>query len=233
MPEQTAPAGRAQRPRRGAAGSAGSVGPAATAESAGAAGPAGPGPARAPRADARRNRDHILRVAERAFAEHGVTGSLDAIAKQAGVGAGTLYRHFPTREALLAELLAARDEHLVARREALRDGSVDTGDALHGWLDAVTEWAGTFDGLPEPLRAATASDSSPLALTCQGFITTTDEFLRAAQRSGRARADVRARDLFLAALATSWVRGAAMADEASSAALSTLTRSGWEAPARP
>ncbi|WP_258366856.1 TetR/AcrR family transcriptional regulator [Curtobacterium sp. MCSS17_011] len=147
MPEQTAPGGRAPRPLRGSGS------------------PARTGSSRAPRADALRNRDHILRVAERAFTEHGVTGSLDAIAKQAGVGAGTLYRHFPTREVLLAELLAARDDHLVARREALRGGSVDPGDALHGWLDAVTEWAGTFDGLPEPLRAAASSDSSPLALT--------------------------------------------------------------------
>ena len=57
---------------------------------------------RAPRADAQRNRDHILDIAEQYFSEHGVAGSLDAIAKQAGVGAGTLYRHFPTREALLA-----------------------------------------------------------------------------------------------------------------------------------
>ena len=70
-------------------------------------------------------------------------------------------------------------------------------------------------------------------MTCQGFITTTDEFLRAAQADGRARSDVRARDLFLAALAASWVRGAAMADESSSDALSALARRGWEAPPLP
>ena len=60
------------------------------------------------RADAQRNREHILDVAEEYFAEHGVNGSLDALAKQARVGTGTLYRHFPTREALLAALLTAR-----------------------------------------------------------------------------------------------------------------------------
>jgi len=182
---------------------------------------------RAPRADAQRNRDHILGVAEQYFAEHGVSGSLDAIAKRAGVGAGTLYRHFPNREALLAALLTVRDDALVARREALRDSSVDAGDGLAGWLAAVTDWAGAFDGLPEPLRAATTTNASPLSMTCHGFITTTEEFLQAAQRAGSARGDVRARDLFLAALATSWVRGAAMADETSATGLAALTRSGW------
>ncbi|MEU1981888.1 helix-turn-helix domain-containing protein [Nocardia sp. NPDC019395] len=187
--------------------------------------------ARAPRADARRNRDHILAVAERYFSDHGVNGSLDAIAKKAGVGAGTLYRHFPNRETLLAALLAARDEVLVSRRDELRTRSADAADALEGWLDALTEWAGAFDGLPEPLRAAMKSPS-PLAVTCQGFITTTEEFLHAAQREGSARSGIRARDLFLAALATSWARGAAMADDASGAALAGLLRSGWESTTR-
>ncbi|PPF35627.1 MULTISPECIES: TetR/AcrR family transcriptional regulator [unclassified Pseudoclavibacter] len=183
---------------------------------------------RAPRADARRNRDHILDTAEQYFSEHGVTGSLDAIAKRAGIGAGTLYRHFPNREALLAALLTARDETLVARRDELGASAENAAEALDGWLNAVTEWACAFDGLPEPLRVATTTELSPLALTCQGFITTTEEFLLAAQREGSARTDIRALDLFLAALAASWVRGAAMADEASGAALAALTRSGWE-----
>ncbi|MGY1900058.1 TetR/AcrR family transcriptional regulator [Nocardia gipuzkoensis] len=188
--------------------------------------------ARAPRADARRNRDHILGIAERYFSDHGVNGSLDAIAKQAGVGAGTLYRHFPNREALLAALLAARDEALVSRRDELRTRSATAADALEGWLEALTEWAGAFDGLPEPLRATMTTSASPLAVTCQGFITTTEEFLHAAQREGSARSGVRARDLFLAALATSWARGAAMADDASAAALAGLIRSGWESATR-
>ncbi|MGJ3190154.1 TetR/AcrR family transcriptional regulator [Paenarthrobacter sp. FR1] len=187
--------------------------------------------ARAPRADARRNRGHILDTAEQYFSKHGVGGSLDAIAKQAGIGAGTLYRHFPNREALLAELLTARDEALVSRRDELRIRSANAADALHGWLNALTEWAGAFDGLPEPLRAATTDSPSPLTVTCQGFITTTEEFLRAAQGEGSARGEVRGRDLFLATLATSWVRGAALADDESAAALAALTRSGWELPA--
>jgi AcrR family transcriptional regulator len=182
-----------------------------------------------PRADAQRNRDHILEVAERYFADHGVNGSLDALAKLAGVGAGTLYRHFPNREALLAALLAARDDALVSQRDVIRATASDAADALDRWLVALVEWAAAFDGLPEPLRAAAATaSSSPLAITCQGFITTTDEFLRVAQSEGRARDDIRARDLFLAALATSWVRSAALADELSAETFSSLTRTGWQ-----
>ena len=186
------------------------------------------GRVRGPRTDALRNRDHILDIADRYFSDHGVTGSLDAIAKQAGVGSGTLYRHFPTREALLAALLSARDAELVSQREAILSEAANAAEALERWLAAVAEWASAFNGLPEPLRAATTTTSSPLAVTCQGFITTTDTFLQAAQVEGSARREVRARDLFLAALATSWVRGAAMADDSSATALASLTRNGWQ-----
>jgi AcrR family transcriptional regulator len=185
---------------------------------------------RRPRTDAQRNRTHILDVAEQHFSEHGITGSLDAIAKRAGVGAGTLYRHFPNRDALLAALLRARDEDLMARRDAIRREEADSATALAQWLDALGRWATAFDGLPEPLRAALTEDNSPLAITCQGYVADTDEFLRAAQRDGGARTELRARDLFLAVLATSWVRGAAMADESSAHALSTLMRTGWATP---
>ncbi|MFF2313020.1 TetR/AcrR family transcriptional regulator [Streptomyces albidoflavus] len=188
--------------------------------------------ARRQRTDKQRNRTHILEVAEQFFTERGITGSMDAIAKRAGVGPGTLYRHFPNREALLAALLQARDEELEARREAIRHGVSDSRTALAQWLDALGEWVTAFDGLPEPLRAALSEGTSPLAITCQGFITTTEEFLHAAQGDGCAKPWVRARDLFLSTLATAWARGAAMADESSPDALVSLMRTGWETPAR-
>jgi AcrR family transcriptional regulator len=183
---------------------------------------------RKPRVDAQRNRTHILDVAAQHFAEQGITNSMDAIAKRAGVGPGTLYRHFANRDALLAALLDARDSELVARRDAIREEVPDTTEALARWLDALSDWANAFDGLPEPLRAALGEDASPLALTCQGYITTTDEFLHAAQRDGGARPEIRGRDLFLSVLAMSWVRSAAMADERSVPALGALMRTGWE-----
>ncbi|MFE4455093.1 TetR/AcrR family transcriptional regulator [Streptomyces sp. NPDC056796] len=183
---------------------------------------------RRPRTDKQRNRTHILEVAEEFFAEHGITGSMDAIAKRAGVGPGTLYRHFPNREALLAALLQARDEELELRRAAIQREETDSSAALTQWLDSLGEWVTAFDGLPEPLRAALTENTSPLAITCQGFITATEEFLHAAQRDGGAQSWVRGRDLFLSTLATAWVRSAAMADESSPRALNALMRSGWE-----
>ncbi|MFH8978168.1 TetR/AcrR family transcriptional regulator [Streptomyces sp. NPDC017890] len=183
------------------------------------------------RTDKQRNRTHILEVAEEFFAERGITGSMDAIAKRAGVGPGTLYRHFPNREALLAALLQARDEELEARRVAIRREVTDSRAALAQWLQALDEWVTAFDGLPEPLRAALTEGTSPLAITCQGFVTTTEDFLRAAQRDGGAKPWVRGRDLFLSTLATAWARGAAMADESSPDALVSLMRTGWETPA--
>ncbi|MGN9821337.1 TetR/AcrR family transcriptional regulator [Streptomyces sp. SD11] len=183
------------------------------------------------RTDKQRNRTHILEVAEQFFTEQGITGSLDAIAKRAGVGPGTLYRHFPNREALLAALLQARDEELEARRVAIQREVTDSRAALTQWLQAMDQWVSAFDGLPDPLRAALTEGTSPLALTCQGFVTTTEDFLRAAQRDGYANPGVRGRDLFLSTLATAWARGAAMADESSPDALVSLMRTGWETPA--
>jgi AcrR family transcriptional regulator len=184
------------------------------------------------RTDKQRNRIHILEVAEQFFAEQGIAGSMDAIAKRAGVGPGTLYRHFPNREALLAALLQARDEELEARRVAIQREVTDSRAALTQWLQALNEWVTAFDGLPEPLRAALTEGTSPLAITCRGFITTTEDFLHAAQRDGCANPWVRGRDLFLSTLATAWARGAAMADESSPDALVSLMRTGWETPAR-
>jgi AcrR family transcriptional regulator len=182
---------------------------------------------RALRSDARRNRQHILDIARQHFIERGVTGSLDAIAKEAGVGAGTLYRHFPSRDALLAALLAARDGEIGLRRSEIASSAIDAGAALDEWLDALIDWAGAFDGLPGPLRAAIDEEASPLSSTCQGYITATDEFLHRAQDAGLARHDVRGRELFLLALAVSWAQGAAMADSTSATAMTGVLRSGW------
>jgi len=182
------------------------------------------------RADKQRNRTHILEVAEDFFGEQGVGGSLDAIAKRAGVGPGTLYRHFPNREALLAALLKARYDELFARRDSIRREQSSPGVALELWLEALSEYVTAFDGLPDPLRIALSEKSSPLAMSCEHFITATGEFLAAAQQDGSARPWVRSRDLVLSVLATAWVRGAALADDSSARALSALQRSGWQTP---
>ena len=95
---------------------------------------------RAPRADALRNRERILEVAKEGFARHGANASLDEIAKQVGVGPGTLYRHFPTREELLQAVYRAELEKLAAAEQKLSRTMAPT-DALRAWpllfVDAI------------------------------------------------------------------------------------------------
>lgn len=184
---------------------------------------------RRPRTDKQRNRAHILEVADELFTEQGVAGSMDAIAKRAGVGPGTLYRHFPNREALIAGLLQARNDELDRRRERIHQEVSDPGAALEQWLDVLFEWATAFDGLPEPLRLALSETASPLAFTCQGFVTMTEDFLSVAREEGAAREGVRGRDLFLGVLAAAWASSAVLADESSPRALRDLLRDGWAA----
>ena len=88
---------------------------------------------RKPRADAQRNRERILEVAKRAFTRSGADTSLDDIAKQAGVGPGTLYRHFPTREELLKAVYRTELEKLAAAEEKFAE-TMPPVEALRAWL---------------------------------------------------------------------------------------------------
>src|ERR1700730_12105675 len=110
-----------------------------------------PGARRKPRADAQRNRERILEVAKQAFTRSGADASLDDIATQAGVGAGTLYRHFPTREALLAELAAA--EKPIADRRA-------PVEALRGWMMLFVDYIVTKKIIAPALKAMVGEHSS-------------------------------------------------------------------------
>ena len=114
-------------------------------------------PAQLRRSDAQRNRDHILQVAHDAFAESGST-SLNEIAKRAEVGPGTLYRHFPTREALILAVYRRDVQRLVA--------SVPEVLAVHPPLDAFRVWFRTLadyvrvkHGLGEALHSAAIKDA--------------------------------------------------------------------------
>ncbi|MBE4733354.1 MULTISPECIES: TetR/AcrR family transcriptional regulator [Streptomyces] len=163
---------------------------------------------RKPRADVQRNRAALLEAAQRHFLRDGVGTSLEAVAKEAGVGPGTLYRHFPTREALLAAVLHARTQELVARREDIA-GIDDAGAALTQWLLAMEDYLSAYSGLPEPLMAATRAQDpgNPLTVPCDDLIATTDAYVRAAQRTGYVRPSVTGHDLFLAACSVAWIKG--------------------------
>jgi AcrR family transcriptional regulator len=114
------------------------------------------------RADAARNRQLLLDAARDAFARHGVTASLDDVARAAGVGPGTLYRHFPNRDALVMAVIddGLTDIHRLGT--ALTDAT-DPLDALYQWLVAYIEQGSTFQGLARTLASpppATDEDST-------------------------------------------------------------------------
>ncbi len=102
----------------------------------------GPDPVRKPRADARRNRERLLEVAKRAFADVGPDVSLDEIARRADVGIGTLYRHFPTRTAIV-EAVYRREVQQLAEAATRLVETVPPGDALHAWMRLFIDYVAT------------------------------------------------------------------------------------------
>ncbi len=98
--------------------------------------------ARKPRADAQRNRDRVLEVAKEAFTRSGADASLDDIAKQAGVGAGTLYRHFPSRDELLEAVYRTEVEKLAAAEQKLAE-TMPPMEALRAWMLLFVDYIAT------------------------------------------------------------------------------------------
>ena len=111
------------------------------------------------RADARENRLRILAAATDAIEQHGTMASLNEIAKRAGVGPGTLYRHFPSREALLAEVLAT---WVTRVREAAESAPVRNGEDLVDWLGRLAGIASGYRGLAASMAASMDDEFSPL-----------------------------------------------------------------------
>jgi AcrR family transcriptional regulator len=153
--------------------------------------PAGTEPAEAGRplrADAARNRKKVLRAARDAFAESGYGVPLDEIAVRAGVGPGTVYRHFPTKEALFEAVVTARLQDLVTDARARAD-SGDPGDAFFGFLDRIAAESAAKRDLPDAISIeGSLRDELNAAL---------DLLLRRAQQAGAVRPDVRTPDLIV------------------------------------
>jgi AcrR family transcriptional regulator len=178
------------------------------------------------RADARRNRDRVLKAAMGHFALRGVTASLDEIARAAGVGAGTLYRHFPSREALLAAALQDRQSELRIQAQVAH-AIADADEALSVWLAALQDYLRTFNGLPEPVLTALKNRASPLTLSCDALVQITGEFLARAQQQGRARASVTAIELFLSTLGIAWVLSRTETDGDAAQGLNQIFANGY------
>jgi AcrR family transcriptional regulator len=145
------------------------------------------------RADARRNYDKLIAAARIAFTDSGAEASLENIAKQAGVGIGTLYRHFPTRQALLEATYLEEVEALC--NSATELAGLDPWDAMVGWLDRFAEYASTKKALSAELLATLGSQSTVFQ-SCHSAIWSAGEPLVArAQEAGVVRPDVTLNDV--------------------------------------
>ncbi|WP_180377887.1 TetR/AcrR family transcriptional regulator [Rothia nasimurium] len=182
-----------------------------------------PTAARKPRADAVRNREKILEVASAAFEQDGVNISMDAIARQAGVGAGTLYRNFPNRLALIAAVLETRGVQAPDSATDVLTRGESALEALRAWLDATAKWFQTYEGLTDPMRQAVDEATSPLGMACHNVIAQLDQLLVAAQDEGSVRPGVTGRNLYLATLGMAW---AAQHSDSPDALYDLLAR-GW------
>ncbi|HEX5594591.1 MAG TPA: helix-turn-helix domain-containing protein [Micromonosporaceae bacterium] len=155
------------------------------------------------RKDARRNYQRLLAAARTAFAEHGVGASLNDIARTAGVGNVTLYRHFPTRQALLEALLGESLRGLRTHSDELL-ASPATDEALNTWLAAAVEHAMGYRGLVDALVDSLADPESDLHATCQAMKAGGAQLLARAQQAGTVRPDIDASALFSLIASVAW-----------------------------
>jgi AcrR family transcriptional regulator len=146
------------------------------------------------RADAQRNRDRLLDCAVRAFSQDGPDVTLEAIAKEAGVGIGTLYRHFPTREALLD---AAYRNELARLCDAVPDllATMPPDVAMRTWMDRFADYMMTKRGMADALRALIASGGNPFAHSRDRLTTAIATLLDAGAAAGTLRSDIEPADV--------------------------------------
>jgi AcrR family transcriptional regulator len=153
-----------------------------------------PRPAEKLRADARQNNARLIAAATAAFAERGAEAPLEDIARRAGVGIGTLYRHFPTRLDLQAAVFRSQVGAVCGEGEALA-GSVSPGEAFAGWLRALAGYLVTKRGLSHALIEAVGIESELISSCWMAMRQTTERLLSAAQQDGAIRPDVDATDV--------------------------------------
>ena len=154
-------------------------------------------PVRRMRADASRNRDKLVEVAGRAFAEHGGNASLEEIARQAGVGIGTLYRHFPTREHLVEVVYRREVEGLGAAADELaRHNAPDV--ALAEWMQRFVDYIAAKRGMAGSLRILFNANSQVFANTSGIVAQALRKLVDAAVADGSIRSDIDSSDLLQA-----------------------------------
>jgi AcrR family transcriptional regulator len=147
------------------------------------------------RADARRNYVKVLAAAREAFTEHGSTASLDDIAKRAGVGPGTLYRHFPTRDALMDALMRDWVERIRADSRDVIASGAPAEQALATWFTKFVGHVGLYRGAAAKFVSAMDDDASPIYRKCQVLATANKEVIAYAAAQGALRDGVDAREV--------------------------------------
>ena len=149
---------------------------------------------RKPRADALRNRERVLEAAKAVFSAGGPDASLEAVAREAGVGIGTLYRHFPTREALYEAVYRREVEQLSELAEELKSESAPV-EALRRWLRSNVEFVATKKGMAAALALAAGPPSELTAFSYERLTKAIGILLERAVAAGEIRADIGPEDL--------------------------------------
>lgn len=147
------------------------------------------------RADARRNALAVIEAARTLFAENGVDVPMEEVGRAAGVGKGTLYRHFPTRDHLFAAVSRARFERLTDEAEAYLVKPGDAHAALVGWLRDYDRSAQEYRGLRAVVSAGIADENSAIFTDCVPMKERAGRLLARAQEAGQVRGDIEITEL--------------------------------------
>jgi AcrR family transcriptional regulator len=152
---------------------------------------------RKPRVDAVRNRERVLEAAKLVFSAGGPEASLEAVARAAGVGIGTLYRHFPTREALFEAVYRREVQHLADLAEQLKEEAHPV-DALRHWMRSNVKFVATKKGMSSALALAAYKNSELFAASFDQLTQAVGELLNRAIATGEIRDDISPEDLLRA-----------------------------------
>lgn len=159
---------------------------------------------RRPRRDAQLNRERILEVAKSAFTRHGAEASLDDIAKKAGVGAGTLYRHFPTRDALIEAVYRSEVEKLAAAEGRL-SAAMPPLEALRAWMLLLVDYIAAKHIIAPALNSVVGGPSRLYESSRSLIQGAMESLVQRAKESGDLRRDTDASDLLRAMIGVSLV----------------------------
>ena len=158
---------------------------------------------RKPRADSARNRQLLIDAAKAGFSDVGLDISLEEIARRAGVGIGTLYRHFPTREAVVEAVYRREVEHLAEAVPQLLHSS-PAGEALHKWMHLFVDYIATKRIIAPSLAAATARTPALYTTSLELITGAISTLVKRAIASGDVREDIDPSDLLRAMVGVSY-----------------------------